>query len=811
MRIINTIESAKRKRQSAKIKLFLIFLIPIIIFGGCSSSDTVPQAQKYEQQSRHYYEQAVSTYQKLISQGKDLDKLYFALGRLYYSHGEFEKALPHLEKTNLTDAFKLRAIAYYQLGRFTDALEIFDKNKIQDDEYLYYHGLTCEKLNLFDEAVRLYTEIQDIRFANKAREQIDSIQKQEGLAHIKEIDSQTSALLENAPSEEEYPQAGALILSCDEKVELSPEGTKVTSLHYIIKILNERGKQSFAEAQIGYDSTYEKVELEYARTIRPDGIVVDVGSRHIRDVSKYLNFPLYSNARVYIISFPEIVEGASIEYNLKIYSNKLINKKDLVLNYPLASSDPIISANFSVSVPKERTLNIKVINEKYNDFQANLKPEVKEEGGFSIYAWQFKNIPQILPEANMPPNVEVNPTLLITTCGSWDEIYKWWWPLAKDKIKADDSIKNTVQDLVKGLDSDEAKIRAIYNFCAQKIRYVAVEYGQAGYEPHQAADIFSNKYGDCKDQAILLVTMLKEAGFNAWPVLIATKDYYNLIEDFPALFFNHCIAAVNMQETVVFLDPTAETCPLGDLPPDDQGRNVLLFKEDAYQIKQTPLSPAAQNLVKQVLKIKVNSDETITAEKTILTRGAYDQAERYWLLYTPPQLIEEALKQRVQETSIGATLEGYDVQNLDNLNAPVVLKYSFKGPEYFLAMGNLRMIPQLTAVDVTSVAKDKRKYDIDLDILDSQETDFEIEIPEGLAIKYMPQSVNKDSPWLTFLVEYTQENNKIFMRQRTELKKNRVYESEYQDFKNFMEGLAKEVKQGVVLEKANERQISGTP
>jgi hypothetical protein len=452
-------------------------------------------------------------------------------------------------------------------------------------------------------------------------------------------------------------------------------------------------------------------------------------------------------------------------------------------------------------VPKEKALYIKRLNEKYNNFGANLESDKKEENGRLIYSWQFKNIPQIIPEPNMPAGVEINPSILVSTFSNWQDVYNWWWQLAKDKIKADASIKGKVVELTKNRNSDEAKIRAIYNFCAKEIRYVAVEYGQAGYEPHFAYDIFKNKYGDCKDQAILLVTMLKEAGFTAWPVLISTKDYYNLNEDFPSISFNHSIACVAIKDKIIFLDPTAETCPLGDLPADDQGRKVLIFKSEAYQIQDTPLYTAEHNLIRQAVNIKINNDESINARKEILANGVYDQAQRYWLLYTPPELVEQALKEKIQDVSIGAKLQDYSIHNLKDLNTPVVLSYEFKGPEYFTTAGILRITPELAGFDTALVAKDKRKYAIDFNILDAKETMFEIEIPRNFTVKYIPENVTEESPWIKFKAEYTRKGNRIYFQQRSELKKTTVSEDEYPAFKEFFEILAKKVKQRIVLER----------
>jgi hypothetical protein len=172
-------------------------------------------------------------------------------------------------------------------------------------------------------------------------------------------------------------------------------------------------------------------------------------------------------------------------------------------------------------------------------------------------------------------------------------------------------------------------------------------------------------------------------------------------------------------------------------------------------------------------------------------------------LYTPPQLIEEALKEKIQGVSIGATLEKYEIRNLKDLNRPIVLSYALKGPEYFTAAGNLRIMPQLTGQDTAIVAKDKRKYPIDFGILESEETNLEIELPTNFAIKYMPESISVDSPWLRFVAEYNHKANIIYFKQKTNLKKLIVSQSEYPDFKKFLEGLAKRIKQRIILEKIN--------
>jgi tetratricopeptide (TPR) repeat protein len=772
----------------------------VIVLAGCSSRTDVQKARMYLRQSQEDYRRSVGIYTRLIAQGTDTDALHFELGQLYYDHARFLEAITELNQTGRPEAKKMLAIAYYHLGDFTRALQLFGKNDVPDDECLYYYGLTCEKLNLYDRALELYKKIASRAYAGLAAARVEVIEKQATAVRIDRLNPATAKIIASAGDAQNFPQAGALVLWCDEKIEITSENTQVSSMHYVVKILNERGKEAFAETGIDYDSTYEKVDLVYARTIKPDGEVAEVGSRHIRDVSKYLNFPLYSNARVFIISFPEITEGAVIEYEVKISGSEMINKKDFILGYPLQSSQPILSADFSVTLPQDKSLFIRTINENYNNFGADLKPRVEQVNGQTTYRWHFRDIPQVIPESNMPPEVQINPAILLSTFSSWQQVYGWWWKLAQDKIKADTAIRQKVGELVAGLVSDDDRARAVYNFCAQKIRYVAVEYGQAGYEPHRAEDIFKNKYGDCKDQAILLVTMLKEAGFTAWPVLIATRDYYDLNQDFPAVLFNHCIAAVSFKGQLVFLDPTAETCPFGDLPGGDQRRAVLVIKDDGYAVEQTPLYPPQHNLVRQHLAIRVNPDETITAAKDVTTSGIYGQSQRYWLRYTPPELVEQTLKEKIQSISIGSRLEGYQIQNKDDLNQLLALRYTFQGPEYFTTAGRLRLMPQLTEADASVVAKDTRKYPIDFGVLDTKETIIEVAIPATLKVQYIPEDVAIDSPWVRFDVRYTRKGNTLYFDQKIEVKTNNVPVQEYGRFKSLYEDLAKKIKQRVVLE-----------
>ncbi|MFH1678690.1 MAG: DUF3857 domain-containing protein [Candidatus Omnitrophota bacterium] len=782
--------------------VILIFNVCVLyLLTGCIRRNKLDEARRDRSQSEVYYQRAIVKYQDLIVQGKDKDQVYLELGLIYYKHSEYELASRYLSKSALPEAKKYQALALYKINDFTGAQDAFKNIDNPESEALYYYGEVCEKLNLYDQALDIYSRVTQEPFKTLAGNKVQLITKRGENLCLEDLSIDLQNIIKNAPSAEKYPNAGVLILFCDEKAEISLNNTAVFSAHNLIKILNDRGKQNYSEIVLGYDSTYEKIELEYARIIRPDGIVVYVGSRHIRDVSKYLNFPLYSNARVKIISFPEITDGCVIEYKYKIYRNQLINEDDITINYSLQESDPVIQAQFRLVIPKDKPVHYKVLNSGYNTSEAKLDPVMKEIPGYKEYLWEFKDVPAIIPEANMPPNSKINPIILISTFGSWQEVYDWWWNKALDKIRADEAIKQKVEELTVNKQAVIDKIKAIYNFCAENIRYVAVGYGQAGYEPHKATDIFFNKYGDCKDQAILLITMLKEIDVECYPVLIGTDDYLDLEEDFPSVNFNHCIAAVRLDGELIFLDPTCETCSFGNLPSGDQQRKVLVFTDSGYKIQTIPLQAAGHNALRQTLKLEIQADETIRAERLVYTSGLYDVSQRFWLKYSSEDAISEIIKQAIQDISPAARLIKYDIDNLDDLNKNVVLNYSFSGKEYWTRAGDLRIFPQLTLYNTSITAKEIRRYPLDLGLPTTRIIELDVVLPQVVKLKYLPGNFQESSDWLDLSVEYNIKGTRLYFKQMTWIKKRFVLLSEYPEFKAFMENLSTKLRERVIFER----------
>src|SRR4029078_11168163 len=135
------------------------------------------------------------------------------------------------------------------------------------------------------------------------------------------------------------------------------------------------------------------------------------------------------------------------------------------------------------------------------------------------------------------------PILVVSTDPSWQHFSAWWGKLTEAQLEANPEMQAKDKELTKSAKTDEDKIKALYDFVAQDIRYRGLGVGpRTGYTPRKAGETFTSRWGVCRDVSILLTSMLRESGIQAYPVLtnvgdpVLTKVAYD--------GFNHAIVAM---------------------------------------------------------------------------------------------------------------------------------------------------------------------------------------------------------------------------------------------------------------------------
>ena len=185
--------------------------------------------------------------------------------------------------------------------------------------------------------------------------------------------------------------------------------------------------------------------------------------------------------------------------------------------------------------------------------------------GKTRHVWHFHNDTAVKYEPDTVIAADDAPHVDITTLGDYAAVAKLYSSLFHDKSAATPEISTLADKLTDGIRDRRAQAKALYDWVSRHIRYVNIVLGAGGFEPHHAADVLKNGYGDCKDHVMLLQALLSAKGIKSSAVLIqAGGNQIRLPAMASPFLFNHLIAYV--PDFQLFLDLTAEYASFGVLP-----------------------------------------------------------------------------------------------------------------------------------------------------------------------------------------------------------------------------------------------------
>jgi transglutaminase-like putative cysteine protease len=611
------------------------------------------------------------------------------------------------------------------------------------------------------------------------------------------IDDEVIHLLENLPPDEAYPDASVIVV-LDEKVdEVQADGSRRSTLHEVFKVIKEEGK-GYANVEIGYNAYREKVSIEYARTITPWGKVIPVSDIAVTVSTPYGNYPSYSDYRVLTFLLSGVVIGSVIDYKIVLEELHPAMAGTYASRFYFQGYDPIIISRFQVITPEDMDLEYSVRNPLTEQKPA---PQVSREDGKKISLWEYRDIPQIISEYNMPPLSEIACNIRVTTLDSWKEFFSWWNELQDRKAEANDAIREKVAALTAGLLTPEEKAAALFYYVEQEIRYVSINLGKSAYEPTTAPEVFANKYGDCKDKSALLISMLEAAGVPAYYVLIPTRDIESMTKDFPYPFqFNHCIVAIEGTQGYHFLDPATETYPFDYLPSTDQDRDCLLLKESKGVFAHTPLAQPSDNGVLQQQIITIGPDGSLEVVRKASSVGDYGATDRSTYMDYGSSELREHIERAVSSLDPGAKLIAYQISDPSDFEIPFTTIYRYVAENYCKRAGDLLLFPVPgVSYECLTPATERRRYPIEHPSVSFLRDEAQIVLPEGYEVFYLPTGMEIATPSHEFRCAYGYEGGRISYHGEQIRKSTTVPLEAYPDYRTFCHDMERGTAEWIVL------------
>jgi tetratricopeptide (TPR) repeat protein len=561
-----------------------------------------------------------------------------------------------------------------------------------------------------------------------------------------------------------------------------PNGLASRFHQVVFQPLTDAAAAESREYDFGYQVDSQTVQIRGARIYRKDGSMVEAIESGAGAMADDPSVAMYTSGRTYYVRFPRIEPGDVVELQYRVED---IAARNEFADYfgevvYLQSGEPMARAEYVLITPKTRKFY-------FNDPKlAGLQKTEADQGDTHIFHYLATDVPGLEQEPLQPPWTEVLPHVHVSTYASWDEMGKWYWGLIKDQLVPDDEVHQRALELTKGLTDEKAKVRAIYDYVSQKTRYVALEFGIHGFKPYRCAQIFARGFGDCKDKATLIVTMLGSLGIKATPVIVRTANKGD-IEPSPASLapFDHMIAYV--PDLDIYLDGTAEYTGETELPAMDRGALALQVNEGTPKLVHLPDPPASESVSLHKVDATLSADGTAQVDWRADITGV--EASEWRVRFHADATRKQRVQQMIAGLLPGSTVTAMDAGNLEDVEQKVTLHVKAKAPQFGRQEGDTLDVPmgrkEHMVRDYASLAS--RKLDVRFYTQWTQVDDWTVHLPPGSRLKNTPQAARGAGPFGSYEVTVESSPASLHVKTTVTLSKTRILVSEYPAFRAWCE------------------------
>jgi hypothetical protein len=543
----------------------------------------------------------------------------------------------------------------------------------------------------------------------------------------------------------------AVVLLDETSYTVTAPGEYVQHHRRAVRILRPDGRD---EGELGvHFGQKEKLLSVHAWTVDSSGREYELKDKDFMESSPYAE-GLYDDIRFRVAKAPASAPGSVIAFEYEVHRHAWLNQ----LHWFFQDTIPVREARLTLNLPPGWEFK--------SSWAAASAVQPSQVG--NGWQWTVRDVPGIEHEPMMPAFLALSGRMELayfdpggTAVGSWDGLGRWYSGLTNGRRTPTPEISEKVRQLTAGKTDFDGKLRALTSFMQSDVRYVGIWIGIGGYQPHPAGDVFHARYGDCKDKATLLSSMLQEAGIGSEYVLIDTERG-TVHPDVPSAWFNHAILAVELPKEIgtdayhsvvtaktgkryLIFDPTDEYTPVGELRSDLQDSYALLITDSRGELILTPtLSPDA-NIISRTGHFILSSDGTLVGEVVENRSGDHARAVRHALIHANQQQRLQHFEHQLSRSLRGFTLQSTDIQQLDQSQKNLVLTFKFTTPQYGQVRGPLMLLrPRVLGEKGFDVERKLRHYPVELEGTSRQTDVYEIEIPQDYKVDDVPDPVKID-------------------------------------------------------------------
>lgn len=573
------------------------------------------------------------------------------------------------------------------------------------------------------------------------------------------------------------------------RVVVQDDGSYTEDHQVRARVQSAAGVQQYGILPFPYRASVEHVDILSVRVLKPNGSVITTALDSVQDVTSeiYRQAPIYTDLREKHVPVKGLEPGDILEYSTRLQVDKPLIPGQFWLGLNFIKNAVSLDEQIEISLPAGREVKIK---------SPALQPLIRVEKDRRVYSWKRANLESKSPEKlkkeqsyEMTRGLLPSGDVLISTFRSWEEVGDWYNSLQLERVQPTPEVKAKAEELTRGLDNDDAKLRAIYNYVSLHYRYVGISFGIGGYQPHTAGEILGNQYGDCKDKHTLLAAMLKAAGFSAYPALISSSTAMDPDVPSPGQF-DHVITVVARGSTLLWMDSTPEVTPMGYLRLPLRGKPALVVMPGNSGLQTTPDGSSFINGGKYSVVGKLAADGSFEAHSETVFLGDDELYFRYILRRIPEVQWRDYAQKVFYGGRIGGTVSSVKASQPDKTDEPFTLSYDYTVKDFFSG-ANHRFIVPLSPAGLPAVQDDdlSRTKPLWLMPLGEYLLESRIELPKGWsAVQLMP--LNLTESYAEFHASTDFHDGVLVTKRRLLVKASEIKPDQLRNYKEFQKAIS---------------------
>lgn len=513
----------------------------------------------------------------------------------------------------------------------------------------------------------------------------------------------------------------------------------------------------------------------------------------------------YGGNRAKIFSYTGLQKGAitQLEYTEKVYEPKLIGS-EVFQSFGL-SIDQLLELRYD----EEVDMDIKYFNCTEEDFIHT----IENKGGQVIHRWKPKSYTKIKDEEQMPEYLSIIPHIVyrissykykgetIPVLRNTADLHNWYKSLMTEvNADQDENIRQLTDSVIAGAITSEEKAQKIFQWVQGNIKYVAFEDGLGGFKPRLPSHVFNKRYGDCKDMSCLTVNMLNHAGVPAYPTWIGTRSKPYSYEDVPSpLADNHMIVAANINDEIIFLDPTNSDLPFPLPSSFTQGKEALIgINSDSFTVKKVPVMPASQTVIYDSVHIQIEGLD-LKGQGRKMYKGYYANMINRRLNNNDKKQLSNLLKAYVSKGNNKCISSNHSIDRKDGITT---VDYQFEIPHYIYQDGDQLFINLNLekAMDDFKIKED-REHPVSYRYAYTLVYKYVLDIPEGYKLNYVPEKASKSGRNYGYSIEYTLKGNTLEYDLTLEVNTLQIEKEDFETWNVMIKDLNRNYNETIILTK----------